>query len=78
MKKVTARFDEDFLEDLRELARRKETSVAALIRYALDYTFEDALDVIAGEQGWAEYQADPSSTISLADLIRQEGIELQR
>ena len=41
MAKLLVYLDEDFHEDLKELAHRKKTTMAALVRYALDYTFED-------------------------------------
>ena len=76
MKKLLVHLDEDFHEDLKELAHRKKTSMAALVRYALDYTFEDDLDVIAGERALDEALTDPSSTISLDEYIKRRGLEL--
>ncbi len=64
MKKLLVHMDEDFHEDLKELAHRKKTTMAALVRYALDATFEDELDVIAGEHALEEAARDPSSTVS--------------
>ena len=51
--------DDDFHEDLKELAHRKKTTMAALVRYAVDITFEDELDVIAGERSLEEYLRRP-------------------
>ena len=39
MKKLLVYLDEDFHSDLKELARRKNTSMGALVRYAVDLTF---------------------------------------
>ena len=64
MKKLMVYLDEDMHEDLRELAFRKKTTMAALVRYALDKTFEDELDVIAAERALDEAARDPSSTMS--------------
>ncbi len=47
MKKLMVYLDEEMHEDLRLLAFRKRTTMAALVRYALDKTFEDDLDIIA-------------------------------
>jgi hypothetical protein len=77
MAKLLVYLDEDFHGDLKELAHRKKTSMAALVRYALDKTFEDELDVIAGEASLEEYLRDPSSGISLDDYLKEHGIVLQ-
>jgi hypothetical protein len=77
VKKLLVYLDDDFHEDVKELAHRKRTSMAALVRYALDYTFEDELDAIAGERSLEEYLRDPSSAISLDDYLRERGIVLQ-
>ena len=67
MKKLTVHLDHEFHEDLKALAYRKRTTMAALVRYALDTTFEDDLDVIAGERALEEAVRDPSSTITLEE-----------
>jgi predicted DNA-binding protein len=64
MKKLMIYLDDDLHEDLKALAFRKRTTMAALVRYALDRTFEDELDVIAGERALEEAARDPSSTMS--------------
>jgi hypothetical protein len=76
MKKLLVYLDEDFHSDLKELARRKKTSMGALVRYAVDLTFEDDLDVIAGETALEEYLRDPSSGISLDAYLKERGIVL--
>ena len=76
MAKLLVYLDEDFHEDLKELAHRKKTTMSALIRYALDYTFEDDLDVISAEHSLEEYLRDPSSAISLDDYLKERGIAL--
>lgn len=75
-KKLLIYLDEDRHEDLKELAHRKRTTMASLVRYALDITFEDELDVIAGERALDEALADPSSTITLDEYIKRRGLEL--
>ena len=74
MKKLLVYLDEDFHADLKELAHRKRTSMGALVRYALDKTFEDELDAIAGEAALDEYLRDPASGISLDDYLKERGI----
>lgn len=76
MKKLLVYLDDDFHSDLKELAHRKNTTMAALVRYAVDKTFEDELDVIAGETSLEEYLRDPSSGISLDDYLKERGIVL--
>ncbi|OGO49931.1 MAG: hypothetical protein A2148_07840 [Chloroflexi bacterium RBG_16_68_14] len=76
-RRLTIRLDDDTREDLRELAMRKKTTMAALLRYALDKTFEDELDLIAGERALEGAALDPSSTMSLEEYkaLRRLGIE---
>jgi hypothetical protein len=74
MKKLMVYLDEDFHADLKELAHRKKTTMAALVRYAVDKTFEDELDVIAGEMSLEEYLRDPSAAMSLDDYLKERGI----
>jgi len=78
MKKLLVYMDDDFHEDLKELAHRKKTTMAALVRYALDATFEDDLDVIGGERALEEALRDPSSTITLDEYLEKRGIEIPR
>jgi hypothetical protein len=58
----------DLHELLRELAVRKRTSMSKLILAAIEDTYEDEIDAIAGERGLAEHLADPSSSISWEEL----------
>lgn len=62
--KLMVYLDEDMHEDLRALAFRKKTTMAALVRYALDRTFEEDLDDIASTRALEEAALDPSSTMS--------------
>jgi len=70
MDKLTVRMDDDTHEDLRELAIQKKTTMAALVRYALDKTFEDELDLIAAQRALDEVARDPGSTITLEEYRR--------
>jgi hypothetical protein len=76
MKKLLVYLDDDFHADLKELAHRKKTTMAALVRYAVDKTFEDELDAIAGQSSLEEYLRDPSSAMSLDDYLKERGIVL--
>ncbi len=64
MKKLLVYLDEDSHEDLKLLALRKKTTMAALVRHAIDATFEDELDAIAGERALEGAMQDPTSTVS--------------
>jgi len=75
MKKLMVYLDDDTHEDLRILASRKRTTMAALVRYALDKTFEDDLDVIAGQRALEEAARDPSSTITLEEYRARRGLQ---
>ena len=74
MKKLMIYLDEDLHEDLKALAFRKRTTMAALVRYALDRTFEDDLDVIAGERALEEAARDPSKTMTLEEYLEKRGL----
>jgi len=76
MKKLMIYLNEDVHEDLRQLAFRKRTSMAALVRYAVDKTFEDELDVIGGERALEEYAADPTQAVTLDEYMERRGIVL--
>lgn len=64
MKKLLVYLDEDLHEDLKILALRKKTTMAALVRGALDATYEDELDAIGGERILDGAMRDPNSTTS--------------
>ena len=78
MKKFVVALDDEFHADLKELARRRQTTMANLVRYAVDKIFEDELDTISGERGYEEMLADPSSTMPLDEYLKSRGIELSR
>ena len=74
MKKLTVHLDDELHADLKILALRKRTTMAALVLYALDKTFEDDLDVIAGERALEEAERDPSSTMTLKEFMARRGL----
>ncbi len=69
MARLTLSLSEDLHEDLRELGRQKKASVSALLRYALDRTFEDELDAIAGNRALEEALAHPGETMSWREYV---------
>lgn len=78
MKRLLVTFDDDAYEDLRRLAFEKKVPMAQLVRFALDKTFEDDLDVIAGMRGLEEHLKDPSNSISIEEFMESQGFELPR
>lgn len=70
-KKLMVYLDEDMHEDLRALAFRKRTTMAALVRYALDKTFEDELDDLSSARALEEAARNPSSTMSWEEYKAQ-------
>jgi predicted DNA-binding protein len=64
MKKLMVYLGDEMHEELRVLAFRKRTTMAALVRHALEETYEDDLDVIAAEAALEEAARDTSSTMS--------------
>jgi len=77
MKKLMVYLDDETHEDLRQLAFRKRTSMAALIRYAIDKTFEDELDIAAAERALEEAARDPSSTVSWEEYKATRGLDIR-
>jgi hypothetical protein len=75
-KRLIISLDEDRYEDLRRLAFEKKASMADLLRHALEKTFEDEMDAIAGERSMQEYLADPSGAVTLDELLEEFNIEL--
>lgn len=76
MTKLLVYLDEDFHADLKELALRKKTTMAALVRYALDKTFEDDLDDISSTRAFEEMLANPESIVTLDEYMEKRGLAL--
>ena len=77
MKKLMVYLDDDMHEDLRILAFHRRTTMAALIRHALDKTFEEELDAIAGERALEEAARDPGSTMSWEEYKASRSLDVQ-
>jgi len=74
MKKLMVYLDEDTHEDLKTLAFQEKTAMAALVRYALDKTFEDELDTIAAERALEEGARHPEEIVTLEQYMEQRGL----
>ncbi len=71
MKQIAVYVEDDMHELIGLLAKKHNTSRSRLVLAAIEDTYEDQLDAIAGELGLAEYLADPSSTITIEEFRRQ-------
>jgi predicted transcriptional regulator len=63
-KRIAVYLDEDVHELMALLAKKHSTSMSRLVLAAIEDTYEDQLDAIAGELGLA----DPASAISWEEL----------
>ncbi|MDY6917795.1 MAG: ribbon-helix-helix protein, CopG family [Chloroflexota bacterium] len=72
MKKTMIYLPEETHEGLRELAFENKTSLAELIRRAVDIVYgEDIEDIRDMREELARYQADPASAIPFEEYLRQ-------
>jgi len=72
MKKTMIYLPEESYEGLRKLAFEARTSVAELIRRAIDIVYgEDIEDIRDMEGELARYRAEPGSAIELEEYLRQ-------
>lgn len=72
MKKTMIYLPEETHEGLKNLAFEVRTSVAELIRRAIDVVYgEDIEDLRDMEEELAKYRADPGSAIELEEYLKQ-------
>ena len=64
MARLLVLMDDERHKDLKELALRNKSSMADLVRYAVEEGFEDDLDGIRVERQLEEAALDPSGTMS--------------
>jgi hypothetical protein len=74
VKKLMVYLDEDMHEDLRQLAFHKKTTMAALVRYALDATFEEDLDDISSQRALEEAAQHPEEMMTLEQYLEERGL----
>jgi hypothetical protein len=77
MPKLLVYLDEDFHADLKELAHKKKTTMAALVRFAVDQTFEDELDAISGMRALEEAADHPETTMSWEEYKAQRARQVR-
>ena len=79
MKKTMVHLPEDIHEGLRRLAFEHRTSMAELVRRAVEAAYGETIeDIRDGEAELAEYLKDPSTAISLDDYIAQNKLRRAR
>ena len=78
MKRLIVSLDEDRYEDLRRFSFEKKVPMAELVRHAIEATFEDELDAMAGQRGLEDYLRDPSQAVGIEELMKEFGIEPPR
>ncbi|HUU62837.1 MAG TPA: CopG family transcriptional regulator [Dehalococcoidia bacterium] len=72
MKKTMIYLPEETHEGLKRLAFEARTSIAELIRRAIDQAYkEDLEDIRDMEEELAKYRADPGSALDLEEYLRQ-------
>ncbi len=72
MKKTMVYLNEEIHEGLRKLAFENNTSIAGLIRQAIDLVYsEDIEDIKDMEAELARYQAQPGSAVELDEYLRR-------
>ena len=69
MKKLLVYLPDELHQDLKELAHRRKTAMAELVRQAIEKTYEDQLDGLLAEREVDAYAADPSTSVSLEDYL---------
>jgi predicted DNA-binding protein len=77
MKRTMIYLPDETHQGLRKLAFEAETSIAELIRKAVDAVYgEDIEDIRVMEEEIANYQAHPESAISLDELRRRKKVNV--
>ncbi len=76
MKKLMVYLEDEMHEDLRTLAFKRRTTMAALIRQAIETAYEDELDAATMEREMEEYARDPDSAMSWEEFKKSLGLEL--
>ncbi|MEO8456171.1 MAG: DUF6290 family protein [Chloroflexota bacterium] len=71
MTRILVSIPDDLHDILKEVAVRKRASLSKLILAAIEDSYEDDIDAVAGERALAEDLADPSGSISFEELSKR-------
>ena len=78
MKRLLVSIDDERYENLRRFAFEKKVPMAELVRHAIEKTFEDQLDAIAGQRGLEQYLSHPEDYVPLEQVLKELDLELPR
>ncbi|MBI2852983.1 MAG: ribbon-helix-helix protein, CopG family [Chloroflexi bacterium] len=77
MKRTMIYLSEEAHEGLRKLAFEANTSIAELVRRAVEAVYgEDIEDIRDGEEELKKYLANPASAVSLAEVRRRKKVNV--
>jgi len=77
MKRTMIYLSDETHQGLRKLAFEANTSIAELVRRAVDIVYgEDIEDIRDAEEELAKYLANPTSTTGLAELRRRKKVNV--
>jgi hypothetical protein len=75
-KRLLISLDDERYEDLRRLAFEKKTSMAELVRYAMEGRYEDELDAIRLRRRVDQHMRDPEGAVTLEEFMESQGIDV--
>lgn len=79
MKRTMIYLSEETHQGLRKIAFEKNTSIAELIRRAVEAVYgEDIEDIRDGEEELAKYFANPASAVSWNELRRRKKVNVSK
>jgi predicted DNA-binding protein len=77
MKRTMIYLPEEVHQGLRKLAFEANTSIAELVRKAVEIVYgEDIEDIQVMEEELAKYRANPESAIDLTEYLRQKKVRV--
>jgi predicted transcriptional regulator len=76
MKKLLVYLPPELHGDLKEIAHRRKTAMAELVRQAIEQTYQDELDGLLMERELDAHAKDPASSVSLKEYLarRSSGV----
>ncbi|MBI2886544.1 MAG: hypothetical protein HYY02_04990 [Chloroflexi bacterium] len=74
MKKLLVYLPDGLHQDLKELAHRKKTAMAELVRQAIEVAYQDELDGLLVEHEVDAHGSAPESSVSLTEYLARHGV----
>lgn len=78
MKKLLVYLPEELHQDLKEIAHRRKSTMAELVRRAIEKTYLDELDVLLMERELDAHAKDPASSLTLEEYLARRSSGLPR